>query len=165
MLEELTGVEAGGVIFYIPDKLVKKREPQMLLKEALVLVQTKYGIETLEKLGERVEHTLTIGNEIMNLKSKHKALFKASLFVSGDVLNDEKRRRLKLIAKNWLEGEEPISIVSSISEKNYISLNGQVESVAARLYEEFNQTNFALDSKVCSLRLFVDSAKTKLVNK
>lgn len=55
ILEELAGVEHGSVTLYIPDKLLEKREPEMGLKEAQVLVETKYGIKTLEKLGERYE--------------------------------------------------------------------------------------------------------------
>lgn len=137
----------------------------MGLKEAQVLVETKYGIETLEKLGERSEFTLTIGREIDNLKSKHKALFKASLFVSQDVLNDEKRRRLKLLSENWLEGEEPVSIVSSIMENTKIPASGLLESTAASLHEEFKQTAFAQTPRMSSLRQFVDFAKSKLIKK
>jgi HD superfamily phosphohydrolase len=164
-LEGLVGIESGGVILYIPDKLLEKREPEMGLKEAQVLVETKYGIETLEKLGERSEFKLTIGDEIENLKSKHKALFKASLYVSQDVLNDPRHRRLKHIAENWLEAKEPIAIVSSILEKSQIRTDEQVELVASRLQDEFQRTPFAPTPKICSLRRFVESANASLSTK
>jgi uncharacterized protein len=161
-IEELTGIERGGVVFYIPDSLIENREPAMSLKEARVLVETKYGIETLEKLGERSEFRLTIGNEIENLKAKHKALFKASLFVSKDVFNNEKRMRLKHVSENWLEGNDPIAIISSILETNHTITSEQVETIASRLHEEFQKTPFVPMSRISSLRRFVESSMSKL---
>jgi HD superfamily phosphohydrolase len=141
-LEKLLDVELGSTILYIPDPLTKK-EPEMGLKEANVLVETKYGIDTLENLGKREEYKTTIGMEIDYLKSRHKVLFTASIFVSSKLKEGKKDLLAGEICKEWFENEVPSTIIEVIVSSEKIELQKKpIVVIAKELHEKFLSTAF-----------------------
>jgi HD superfamily phosphohydrolase len=163
-LEKLTGVEDGGVILYIPQELGKEKEPEVLLKEAQALVESKYGIETLEDLGRREEFKTTIGDDISNLKSKHKALFKVSLFVSKDVMAHFMCGRVKRICQEWLEGKPPAGIIRTLLEKRGIKIEVPEEHLAETYHEGYLQEigTKPKRSDTCELRICLEYIENRL---
>ena len=160
-LENWVGVDPGSTILYIPDKLVKK-EPEMGLKEANVLVETKYGIETLEDLGNHEEFSTTIGKEIENLKSRHKALFKASLFVSPELRESTESVLMRAICEQWFENKIPASVIDVVASREKIELEEKPTIIAQQLHQGFLKTPFRPKSGVSRFSEFVEYVSSHL---
>lgn len=160
-LEKWVGVESGSTILYIPDELVKK-EPGMGLKEANVLVETKYGIETLENLGNREEFFTTIGREIENLKSRHKALFKASLFVSPELRERSECTLMKAICEQWFENKVPSSVIEVVASREKIELKEKPTIIAQQLHHGFLNTPFRPKSGISRFSEFAEYVSSHL---
>ena len=161
-LEELVDVELGSTVLYIPDELIKK-EPGMGLKEANVLVQTKYGIETLEALGKREEYCTTIGKEIETLKSRHKALFEASLFVSPELRESKEGVLMKNICEQWFENKAPVSVIEAIASRKRVELKENSTIFANQLNQGFVKAQFSQKPGISRFSEFVDYVKGKLI--
>lgn len=162
-LEELTGCELGGVILYIPQEVGEEKEPEILLKEAQALVESKYGIETLIDLGKREEFKTTIGDDISNLESKHKALYKVSLFVSEDVRMHKMCGRLERICEEWLGGKAPSAMIGSLLEREKIKREEPEEYLTERVMEAYQSASPRPSSPdICELRSLMDFAKSYL---
>jgi len=158
-VERVAGVEPGSVILYIPDKL-RKKEPKMFLKEARTLVKTKYGVETLEELGKRDEYKPTIGMELDNLKSSHKALFEV-LLLAYPGLKKKDRDTVAAICEEWLKCMIPTSAIAMLENRGVIDLKGKsVTHVASELYEGFKKMQ-PLPGKASRLTHFVSFAENR----